>query len=216
MKGFDIINKVLKFKYDFSPILYNRFILYFICFLAGINVIYFTNTNDIQSLVVFVLIGILTSFFSKNMIVILVISMCFSHVLKYGTGNRYEGFDNKDDATINDQDNKDEEDEYEDDENNMPNVNSKKQKTSTESMKDKLEPASVNQKDKVSKKEIMEAYDDYQGVQEEIINGIKRIQPLLDKAKHFVNKYESYTGMSAEEIKQKYKYNNLANIASGK
>ena len=207
MKGFDVINKLLKFKYDFSPILYNRFILYFICFLAGINVIYFTNTNDIQSLVVFVLIGILTSFFSKNMIVILVISMCFSHVLKYGTGNRYEGFDNKDDDTSDDQD--DQDDTLNADSDKPTTKSTKKQKTSTESMKDKFEPASINKNDNVSKKEIMEAYDEYQGVQEEIIKGITRIQPLLDKAKNFVNKYESYRGMSGEELQDKYKYKEL-------
>ena len=164
MKGLEFFNKLFKFKYNFAPILYNKLVLYFICFLAIINVIYFTNVGDIQSLVIFVLVGILTSFFSKNMIVILVISLCTTHILKYGTGNRYEGLENKNDE----------------DELNKLKID------------EPLQNDSKNKKQTVTKSEVMDAYNEYSGVKDDIIEKIKSMEPMLEKVEGFIEKYETY------------------------
>lgn len=164
MKGLEFFNKLFKFKYNFAPILYNKFVLYFICFLAIINVIYFTNVGDIQSLVIFVLVGILTSFFSKNMIVILVISLCTTHILKYGTGNRYEGLENKNDE----------------DELNKLKID------------EPLQNDSKDKKQTVTKSEVMDAYNEYSGVKDDIIEKIKSMEPMLEKVEGFIEKYETY------------------------
>jgi hypothetical protein len=47
------------------------------------------------TIVVFILVGILTSFFSKNMLIILFIALTVSNVVKYGTSIRQEGFEDE-------------------------------------------------------------------------------------------------------------------------
>jgi len=66
-----------KFMDCFSPnasvnsILYSRCLLYIVLFISLINLFYIINLNQTYSLVIFFLVGFITSFFIKNMIVIL-------------------------------------------------------------------------------------------------------------------------------------------------
>jgi len=78
-----------------KSILYNRNVLYFIFALALGYLFYMSTTYDYYSLSIFVIIGFLTSFFSKNMIVILSLAMSVSFIFKYGTKIRPEGFENE-------------------------------------------------------------------------------------------------------------------------
>jgi hypothetical protein len=96
---------LVKITYNFNPILHNRIVLYFISLLVLLDMIYFLNKGDITSFVTFVLIGFLTSFFSKNMIVIFVIALSITHILKYGASSYVsEGFDvNGDNVNIDDE-----------------------------------------------------------------------------------------------------------------
>lgn len=78
-------------------LLYNRYVLIFIFVLAVANVIQLATLGDYFTVAIFVLVGFLTTYFSKNMIVILTVSMVFANVIKYGTDLAnpwiYEGFD---------------------------------------------------------------------------------------------------------------------------
>jgi hypothetical protein len=77
---------------DFSnAILYNRWVLYFVFIVAFGDLLLLFNQKDITSGVVFIVVGILTSFFSKNMIVILCVSMAVSHIFKLGIQEKLEG-----------------------------------------------------------------------------------------------------------------------------
>ena len=71
--------------------LHNRFVLYFIFFLAIANLFIFVLSNDLKSVGVFLLVGLLTSFFSKNMVVIMVVSMVVTNVIRIGSNSR-DGF----------------------------------------------------------------------------------------------------------------------------
>lgn len=73
-------------------ILHNKFVLYFIFVLAVGNLFQFVMMNNLLAAIVFILVGLLTSFFSKNMVVIMVVSMVVSNIFKYGTNIRMEGF----------------------------------------------------------------------------------------------------------------------------
>ena len=75
-----------------NAILHNRFVLYFIFFISLGNLFYLTMESDVFSIMTFVLIGFITSFFSKNMIVILVIALAMTNILKFGTDLRHETF----------------------------------------------------------------------------------------------------------------------------
>lgn len=91
------INKLGKF-----DLFHSRFVLYFIFVVAMFNLYSFLTTHDMFSLAVFSLTGFISSFFSKNMIVILAIAIVVTNILKYGTRIRTnEGFEaDKEDTTI--------------------------------------------------------------------------------------------------------------------
>ena len=81
-------------------ILYNKYVLICIFILAISNIIQFVLERDYFSTAILILVGFLTSFFSKNMVVIMVIGMVVANILKFGTKitNPWkEGFDNHDD-----------------------------------------------------------------------------------------------------------------------
>lgn len=76
-----------------KAILYNRNVLYFIFFLTLGYLFYILSMYDYYTFSIFVIIGFLTSFFSKNMVVILALAMSVSFIFKYGTNIRPEGFE---------------------------------------------------------------------------------------------------------------------------
>ena len=78
---------------NMGKILYSRPILYIILAICLFQLFVFTSIGDYYSAAIFVLVGFLTSFFSKNMLVILVIALVITNILKYGTKVRQEGFD---------------------------------------------------------------------------------------------------------------------------
>ena len=84
-------------------ILENVAVLYFFFFSALISLVYFAGMEDLDTVIVFALSGFVTSFFSKNMTVILVIMLVVSHVYKYGMQQMRvvtEGIENKTDTII--------------------------------------------------------------------------------------------------------------------
>jgi len=74
-------------KFDIGNILYNRVVLYFFVIVSLLDLVYFFHIGDKVSTFTFITLGFLTSFFSKNMIVILSIALAFTHLLKYGVQN---------------------------------------------------------------------------------------------------------------------------------
>lgn len=75
-----------------KSILYNRYLLYFIFAVTIGNIVQLMSQQDHMSVVIMVIVGLLTSFFSKNMVVIMCIALVVTNLLKYGTRLRSEGF----------------------------------------------------------------------------------------------------------------------------
>lgn len=75
-----------------TGLLYNKWVLYGVFLLSLLNLLVWLVMGDIMNATVFILIGFLTSFFSKNMVVILIFSLVVSNVLKYGVSIGQEGF----------------------------------------------------------------------------------------------------------------------------
>ena len=86
-----------------GKILYNKWVLYFI-FVVGIyDVIHFYQRGNITAVAIFVIVGFLTAFFSKNMIVVIVTAIAVSHIVAYGN-KMTEGLENeKDDEGFDDE-----------------------------------------------------------------------------------------------------------------
>ena len=79
-----------------SSILHNRYLLYAVFIIALVDFLYLGSIRDMTSVFVFVLIGLLVSFFNKNMIIVLSSAMIVANVLKYGGINQrlvVEGFE---------------------------------------------------------------------------------------------------------------------------
>jgi hypothetical protein len=91
------IKSFLRRNHNFD-VLKNRFILYFILFISVFNLICAGLMGDFIFVTLFILIGIITSFFSKNMVAVLTIALVGSNVINYTTSShsfKYEGMDNE-------------------------------------------------------------------------------------------------------------------------
>jgi hypothetical protein len=91
-------SKSIKSNGDFKKIshdmLHNRLVLYFIFIVAVGNLFHFVFSNDLMSVGVFIASGLLTSFFSKNMVVIMVVAMVVANIVRFSFLGR-EGFAKK-------------------------------------------------------------------------------------------------------------------------
>ena len=67
-------------------LLTNKFVLYFTVFLALMNVIGYIQKNDMKALTFFVVLGYLSSYFSKNMIINLAIAILGTNLEAFNVG----------------------------------------------------------------------------------------------------------------------------------
>jgi hypothetical protein len=173
---------MLKKKFNLNPILHNRIVLYFIALLALLDMIYFLNANDLISFSTLILVGILASFFSKNMIVILVIALTITHILKYGNAAYVsEGMENQ------------EEKEDEEDEEDSKEGYEEKSKDSTEKNTDSTEKKSKGKSDeKIEYADLKSEYADFEGIQGQIMDSMKKLDPLLSRAEGFIERFEKF------------------------
>jgi hypothetical protein len=161
-----------------SRILENKYVLYFVFILAIIHVFGYMITGNFNSIIFFGLIGFLTSFFSKNMIVIFVIALCITHVIKYGT-YAYEGFeDNNDDDLLSSP--------------NTDNSNTDNKNKVIDNKNKVMDKKNVSNDNSTELSDLKKDYVEFQGIQDKIISGMKEIDPLLTKAEVFVKKFENY------------------------
>lgn len=76
-----------------NPIIHNKVILYIIFFISLADLFILLSENDIFSITIFILIGFLTTYFSKNMLIVLFISLVITNLFKYGSTITNEGFE---------------------------------------------------------------------------------------------------------------------------
>jgi hypothetical protein len=123
---------------NLNNILHNRFVLYFFFIFSLILVFYLAFRRDYLTVSVFILVGFITSFFSKNMVVVFLLSLAFTAIVKFAKVKKLEGFtgDSDEDAenedTVEDtesiKEDMENEDEDESDEETIINKNNKKKK----------------------------------------------------------------------------------------
>lgn len=88
----------MNFVKEASKLLTNKYFLYFIVFLAAINVLGYLVTNKINGVIFFALICIITYQFSKNMAVVLLVAIIVTNLLMLNKKMR-EGLENEADNT---------------------------------------------------------------------------------------------------------------------
>lgn len=81
-----------------SKLFTNKYFLYFMVFLAATNVVGYLVTNKINAVIFFALVSLLTFQFSKNMAVVLLVSIIATNFLMANKRMR-EGLENQEDTT---------------------------------------------------------------------------------------------------------------------
>ena len=187
---FPNFGKSLKMKYNFNPILQNQFVLYLFLFMVLVQIVIFVNNNDTTGIILMCLIGFLTSFFSKNMIVILCLTLVGTSLLqKFLNKSSYEGFEEK----------KDKKKEEKKEENKEETEEEVEEEVAEEENEDEVDDANSNEKSDKTKdemkkqfEELKKQYPEFKAIQDDLINGILKIDPVLEKAEAFMNKYSQY------------------------
>ena len=136
----------------------NKWVLYFIFIVGIFDVIGFYQRSNLTAVAIFFTVGFLTSFFSKNMIVIIVMAIAVSHLVTYG--NR-EGLKNKD--------GEEEEEGFEE------GIEDEEDEEEEEGFKDKKEENDPKEKNDDKTGDLLKK-------QNELMDKINQLEPLLDKA----------------------------------
>lgn len=168
--------KFLKMNYTFKPLLQSKIVLYFLFLLSIVQIIMFVNKSDMMSLVIFILVGFLTTFFSKNMIVVMVMALCITSLLRVGVKNStHENFEG---------DNKEE---------NEASASDKNSNETVDATKDEMRDNLI-----AIKKELPEFEETYKnlmtnvGEQKKFLENLQKMEPVLEKAEKFVEKFDQY------------------------
>jgi hypothetical protein len=177
-----------------KTIVHNRAVLYALCFIALYNIIMYANVKDFNSVITLILIGLITSFFSKNMIIILALAISITYLLNFhnvnvfseGAQNMKEGADGdvestsvKDTAT---------EEETADESTTVSDIANSGAAEAEAATK----PTDSDTRDRLST-EIKNDFSEFQKTADSISKSMTEIEPLLDKAEGFIHKFEKYT-----------------------
>lgn len=150
-----------------KSVLNNRYLLYGLSLLVLLDLIYLANSRSFNTIIIFILVGFLTSFFCKNMIVILLVALFVAHILK--SPRSFEGAKNMNNEDEEGEDEKPEDENYEN--------------------KEKEVPEGEEPEDEKIKEELKE----FATVQKDIIDSMTKLEPLLNKADSFIEKFEKYS-----------------------
>ena len=188
-----VISNITKQVKKFKPasLLQNKVLLYIVAAIAIVHILLLANSKDFNSVLIFVIVGFLISFFSKNMIVVLLSAIIFTNLIKMvypgqeGMKSKKvkEGLENEDDEDEEDlYDKDDEEEKEEEDEGVSLNI-----KQTAEEKKD----AELKKKQETYDK-LKNDFNEFQSIQQDILKNMKEIDPLLTKAENFIAKFEQF------------------------
>lgn len=172
-----------------DAVLHNVFVLYFLLFLALGNLFYLVNSHNYAFAGAFILIGFITSFFSKNMVVILCIAIVATNVLQFGS---YSGLEGVDETLI------EEETESESPSDTKHAVSKDTKPVATKDTKpvaskdtrvDSSSEKVIENEEKTDK--ITKVYKELKNLQEDILNQLKKIEAPINKAESLVNVIEN-------------------------
>jgi hypothetical protein len=202
------IKKLLS-KLPIKYVLHNRVLLYVLCFIALNNIVMYASVKDFNSVITLLLIGILSSFFSKNMIVILALAIGITYLLNYnntklfseGAQNMKEAVDGDDtvDKPVlgDDADNKsviDAADEPTADESTSANDIATAATAAASEVDNNTAESESKERAKLTS-EIKKDFAAFEKTAASITKSMQDIEPLLEKAEGFIQKYEKYSKM---------------------
>lgn len=176
------LKSLRKFNINFKPVISNTPLLYAIALLSCLDIMYMFQANKYNALFVFFLTAMIMTYFSKNMMVILFFALITTHIFRFGS-NVSEGMESKNKETSDDEE------------------ASEKKADIDEVVDDMINNMTEDEKNEIieNKDEITKDFAEVSKLQETMVNNVKSLEPLLNKAEKFMNKYGKYA-----KISQKY------------
>ncbi len=191
-----LINKALRLVPSASgKLLYNKWVLYFIFVVSLVDLTQFYMRGNTNAVLLFFAVGLLTTFFSKNMTVVLVIALALTHIFTFGTG-ALEGLENQEDEEVEEEEEVAEEEEPVDKENKE-----EKKDESFESIAETAKTVALLSKDA---KDLPTQTVELLNKQKELMANMTQLKPLLKKAEDMI-KTESFATMSKATSYAEYK-----------
>lgn len=189
------LNKQVK-KVNLKGTMQDKRVLYAVGLLSLLYVLYLGNEKDFNSVFVFAIVGFLLSFFTKNMILILIIALLFTHFIKFTIHYKKEGMENKKKEGLKDKKEGMEDKEEEKEEDSKEEKEEEPKLDKVEVDEDLPENEDMSEGEKKQKKEeydkLKKEFVEFQSIQKDILKNMQEIDPLLNKAENFINKFEHY------------------------
>jgi high-affinity K+ transport system ATPase subunit B len=189
-----VISNITKQVKKFKPasLLQNKVLLYIVAAIAIVHILLLANSKDFNSVLIFVIVGFLISFFSKNMIVVLLSAIIFTNLIKMV----YPGQEGMKGKKV--KEGLEHEDEEEEEEELYDEEEEKKEEEEDEGVSLNIKQTAEEKKEAELKKK-QETYDklkndfnEFQSIQHDILKNMKEIDPLLTKAENFIAKFEQF------------------------
>ena len=148
-------------KLNFKKVMKNEMVLYVLVFLAFANVASFLSNGDYESAVLFVALSVLTSHFTKNKVIVLLVALFVTQLMKRRVREGMKhGKDNKSSKKSHDEDDEDNEDDEE--EEGMTTLNKKEKTGKGKTGKGKTEKFSSGKIDQAAT--LKKAYNNLDGI----------------------------------------------------
>lgn len=181
------LKSLKKFNISFKPVISNTPLLYAIVLLSCLDIMYMFQSNKYNALFVFFLSAMIMTYFSKNMMVILLFALVITYIFRFGT-NVSEGMESKKEEKT--------------DEEEVSEDKPKKTTDIDEVVDDMINNMTEDEKNEIieNKDEITKDFAEVSKLQETMVNNVKALEPILNKAEKFMNKYGKYAKISEKYL----------------
>jgi hypothetical protein len=171
---------------NYKAILYNRYVLYFVLLISLCDLYFLAITGNSIYVVIFFLVGFLTQFFSKNMMVVLLVALVVTNVLKHGKSaglvDKFEGFESKK--------GKKDKDEYE---NEDTKENEERDDEGFELFPQTEPTVGLEVQKKIKGIDAIENNTtSLLETQKQLMENMKSLEPMLDSANEILSKFEKF------------------------
>jgi hypothetical protein len=182
-------------------ILTNKWILYVVLFAALFDLFQFYQRGDVYSVTIFFIIGVLVSFFSKNMVVILILAIVVTHLIKYGK-QLTEGFKDEEEEEFAD---KEDEEEFADKEDETKETTEPTETTEPKDTFRNKDMGAISTTDAAVKDafstlepgDLTAKTQQLLSMQKDLMKNMDKIEPLLKDADTFLSRRkEKFTSLS--------------------
>ena len=192
-------------KLNYGSLLHNCYVMYFVLFLAVSDLLVLSVAREYVFILVFLIVGYLTSFFSKNMMVILVVAIVATNVLRSGS-KISEGLENaeEEEKPVESLENAEEEEKPVETLENAEEEEGKKEEDKKETKSEDVKPKTTESFDLKTKNATSLSSSPIEGLdvlgdqtaqlistQKKLMENMKTLEPMLTQAEKFMSQFEN-------------------------